>query len=254
MRNLFYLIAMILCSSCTTDLVVPCETDNALFGRICSEFRLKNDDAVGTVDYMYSDGGKSLVTDFIDLNGTVKRTVRYTYKDGLILTERETINGEEKAISYSYNDQDSISSIAYFTGAEIDSIAFCDFDNGKRVKVLVQDGDEILRFEDYRYDFDGTLNRISSYTADSSLIGYHQYEFFDNNKVRVRKKTPQHLLIHTDNIDLNDLNQIEQNVRRSAVSDTILVVTNTFNQLGKLIEKTEVAGFESSSVRYYYYQ
>ena len=254
MRNLFFLVGLVFFTSCSTDVVAPCGTNYTLFGRICSEFKLRNEVPVGTVEYIYSENGNSLVTDFIDPNGNVERTVRYTFKDAIVVTERETINGEEKTKSYSYNDHDSISSIAYFTGAEIDSIAFCDFENGKRVQFRVQNGDEILRFDDYRYDSDGTLNRISYFSADSSLIGYLQYEFFGNNKVRVKKRTPQHLLIHTDNIELNSLNQIEQNVRRSGVGDTILVVTNTLDQRGKLVEKTKVAGTETTSIRYYYYE
>lgn len=254
MRNLFFLLGLIFFTSCSTDVVAPCGTDHALFGRICSEFKSRNDVPVGTVDYVYSQNGNALITDYVDPNGNVERTVRYTFKDAIVVTERETINGEEKTKSYSYNDHDSISSIAYFTGAEIDSIAFCDFENGKRVRVRVQVGEEILRFADFRYDSGGTLNRVSNYAADSSLLGYLQYEFYGNNKIRIKKRTPQHLLIHTDNIELNSLNQIEQNVRRSGVGDTILVVSNTFNRQGKLFEKTLVTPSESTSIRYYYYE
>ena len=248
------MVTVVFFTSCSTDVVAPCESNYALFGRICSEFKSRNNTPVGTVDYAYSENGNSLVTDFIDPNGKIERTIRYTFKNGTVVSERETINGEEKTKSYSYDDQDSISSIAYFTGAEIDSIAFCDFENGKRTQVRVQNDDDILRFTDYRYDSDGTLNRISYYSADSNLLGYLQYEFFGNNKVRVKKRTPQHLLIHTDNLELNSSNQIEQNVRRSGVGDTILIETNTYDQLGKLVEKTRDSGFETNSIRYYYYE
>jgi hypothetical protein len=254
MRRLLYLMGLIFLASCTADVVAPCGTNDELIGRICSEFKSRNDASVGTVDYAYADGGNSLTTDFIAPNGKVERTIRYTFKDGAVLTKRETIDGVEKALSYSFDDQDSISSIAYFTGVVIDSITFCDFENGKRVQIRVQAGDEILRFDDYRYDSDGTLNRISHYSADSSLLGYLEYELFGNNKIRVKKKTPQHLLIHTDNFELNTMGKVEQKIRRSAVGDTLMVVTNTYNQLGKLVEKSRVSGIEANAIRYYYYK
>lgn len=254
MRNLLFLIYLAFLSSCSTDIVAPCGTDEALYGRVCSEFKMRNNEPVGTVEYAYTDNGNSLVTDFIDPKGRIDRTIRYTFKHGAIVSERETINGSEKTKAYSYNDQDSISSVAYFTGAEIDSIAFCDFENGRRSHVRVQSGNEILRYVEYRYDSDGLLNRCSYFTTDSVLLGYLQYEFFGNNKVRIRKRTPQHLLVHTNNLELNNLNQIEKNVRRSAIGDTVLILTNTFDLQGKLVEKTEVAGNESNSIRYYYYE
>ena len=241
-------------SSCKTDVVVPCGPNEILSGRICSEFRSHNGLPSGTVDYAYSNNGLSLTTDFVDPKGRKLRSIRYTFKNGLILTERETEGGLEKAISYSYNDQDSISSIAYFTGVDIDSIAYCDFENGKRAKVRVQDGTRMIRFEDYRYDSNGTLNRISYFSSDSTLLGYRQFQFFGTQRILIKYRTPEHDLFYSDNLELSSHGLLSQRIRRSAALDTISIITNRYDDTGKLVEKTEESSTDITSIRYYYYE
>ena len=254
MRILGFVFLLLFVSSCKTDVVVPCGANEVLAGRLCSEFRSLNGTPSGTVEYSYSDNGNTVITDFVDPNGKELKTIRYTYKDGLILTQRETEEGLEKAISFSYNDQDSISSIAYFTGVEIDSIVYCDFENGNRIKVRVQDGTQILRFEDYRYDSDGTLNRVSYFSADSTLLRYRQFKFFGTERILIKNRTPDHQLIYSDNLELDSDGHLIQNIRRSATLDTILVITNKYGDLGKLVEKTEESSAGITAIRYYYYE
>ena len=253
MRSLVVGLMIMMVAGCTSDQVVPCTGDGP-FGRTCSEFRTQDGEPIGTVEYRYSNNGNTLVTDYVTPSGSIARTVSFNLKGEQVLNEREIIEGQEKVIAYSYNDIDSVSSIAYFTDQEIDSIAYCEFAGARRVKVRVQDGDEILRWEDYRYDSEGYLNRISYFGGDSTLIRYRQFEFFSNGKMKVIERTAQHVALHTDNIELDILNRPLKSIRRSAGGDTLFSVHFAYGQLGKLVEKTEATPDPTSSIQYYYYE
>lgn len=183
----------VLIASCTSDVLVPCETGTGPSGKLCREYVFEEQQGQGFIEWTYLSDTMTVAT-YFDAGSIEQKSVERRYENGLLHVIVESYpNGETNVRSLHYNDMDSLSAIVY--GAN-DSSMQVTYENGKRLRETHVTDEQVTGYSVYRYyQDDGRLYRILNYNSTDSLLSYRQLDYFDSGQQRTSFFTSNHQLL-----------------------------------------------------------
>ncbi len=192
-RTIYILYALIFFSSCSTDVIIPCDETDEHSGNLCREYRYYNSSSVGYVEFEYK-GDTAIVSYFYNQNNSLEQTTTEKLVDGRTsIITKQFPNAPSLIQSWHYNDMDSLAMIVY--GGN-DSLVEITFENGKRKNEFYYHNSILNRYNVYQYyQDDGKLLQISVFNAEDSLISYRKFEHFSTGQIRTTFYTSEQELI-----------------------------------------------------------
>lgn len=252
MRLTILSLLCLLLFGCSKDEFVPCN-GVGIPGNLCREYRFYNDVGQGYVEFSYA--GDSVVSSIYNQQSVLEKTIIERYANGRLISITNQFPADESVVAtFHYNEMDSLFLVVY--GAN-DSTIQISYQNGKRYLESRIAGDVLLGFKEYRYfQNGGELYRISDFDADSLLLGYRNFDYFNTNEIvryRATEYTPNHQLIGRRLFTFSQLGLISS--MEYKLADGIIAESKNYiyDSAGKLAEEQGYfAGNTTKSVYLYH--
>lgn len=253
LKNLVPIICLFL-AGCQTDLLIPCNGPDSLNGEICREFVEVDYNPVGTVEYTYDSLNRVQSRVFRSTGNSIQKTITYNYSGSNLVSIEEEVNGLSSITAFGFNELDSLVSIEYFSGGQIDSILFIDRPGEKREAERLEVDGIIQWSKEYRYrQSDGILDRVSFYNSASSLLYYDRYEFFQDGSQRIEKRSADHVLVNKTVIRRNEAGDPTLVEVKDPLDMTIRITDLIYDADGRITSTERIENLEIRKTTYLYY-
>ncbi|MDP6907987.1 MAG: hypothetical protein QF371_00705, partial [Flavobacteriales bacterium] len=187
------LILVLMICSCQTDVIIPCDNEEGVSGKLCREYLYANDSPIGFKTFEHQQDTVR-ISYFFDSHSEPQKTLTEKFENGrLYLKIAQFENSETQVETRHYNEMDSLSIILY--GANDSSVVIF-YEAENRIRQEINHADTLHRYDVYRYyQDDGKLYKISTYDSADELMFYRSFEYFSTGQNRVAFYTPGHRLI-----------------------------------------------------------
>ncbi len=236
-KFVFLISAIALFSSCNTDELSPCDSNQEMKGLLCKEYRHQKGEAIGYLSYFYNSKNQIVRTEYNTTKGATKKYVLFEYEgENLVKEAAFKPNGEMlRETTYSYNSDNSVSDINHAeNGTNVLRRVF-EYQNTILTRETEFSNELLDNYITYQYfSDDGQLYKKSYYDEASQLISYTTHEYFDNLKIRYNHYSANHNFTGYDIEHYNGDNTIQKFVSYNSQGEIVSTVKYEYDQLNLL--------------------